>query len=637
MSTRTLRITLAVAALAATGAALAQTAFQPIPPEDQARYRFDFKKNFFPSDAAFQKALKTLDKEVAEIEALKGKVIATPQNLYRATKLSDDFGVLFGRAYVYQYLQYAINTKNTGPRDKAAELETRLEPRLAFVTTETQKLTPAQLDKYIREYPPLKVYRYAISEALRSKPHTLSLKEEELLGKTANLMTKWQEDEYDLLLDRYPWGKVKESDGTELEVRQDEQQIANSKNRDVRREGFEKLYAGMKAERDLAAFVLINRAETRNKLAQIRKFKNNPDGRFFDMHLSYADIDTAFNLILSKGDLRKRLQQMQMDRVKSFTGYDTVHSYDMSVVPPGVERPTFTIAEATKVIEDSTQYLGPEWNKELAKLLDPANGRLDIVAGHNRVPGAFTYPMQRGNSPFFDYGYQGYLMDVSTLAHESGHAVHMSLMNNAKVEPSNMGGPSFFTESYAILDEIVLHDKLYREEKDPGRKVYYLEQLLGQMMSFYSNVRISAIEKTIYEKVDKGQVKNADDLDKITHDIGAKVSIWHDLEPETNMLWEEVEHYFKSGTQYENYVFADLLAQTYFTMNKQDPAGFAKRFTALERNGFNDTPANLLKKFMGINIRDPKTYAAVFQAHEKYLDELDALYKQVPVEKPAAG
>lgn len=636
MTIRIHRIALAMTAIGLTGATLAQTAFQPIPPADQPKYRFDFKKNFFPNDAAFQKGVKQLGRDVAEIEKLKGKVTASPQNLYRATKLSDDFGVLFGRVYVYQYLQYAINTKNTGPRDRAAELETRIVPRLAFLVTETQRLTPAKLDQFVKAYPPLKVYKYSISEALRSKPHTLSLKEEELLGKTANLMTKWQEDQYDLLLDRYTWGKVKDTDGRELDVRQDAQQIGNSKSRDVRKEGYDKNKDGFHAQRDLFAFDLINRATTRNKLAQIRGFKNNPDGRFFDMHLSYADVDTAFSQILAKGGLRKRLQELQRARIASFTGYDTVHSYDMSLVPPGVDRPRFTIAEGTKIIEDSTRYLGKEWNNELHKLLNPTNGRLDIVPGANRVPGAFTYPMQRGDSPFYSYGYEGYVNDVSTLVHESGHAVHMSLMNNAGVAPSNMGGPSYFTESYAILNEIVLIDNLYREETDPGRKVYYLEQLLGQMMSFYSNVRIAAIEKAVYEKVDKGQVKNADDLDKITHDIGAKVSIWHDLEPDTNALWEEVEHYYRSGTQYENYVFADLLAQTYFTMYKKDPAGFAKRFTALERNGFNDTPANLLKRFMGINMKDPKTYAAVFQTHEQYLNDLEALYKKVPVQKMPA-
>ena len=96
-----------------------------------------------------------------------------------------------------------------------------------------------------------------------------------------------------------------------------------------------------------------------------------------------------------------------------------------------------------------------------------------------------------------------------------------------------------------------------------------------------------------------------------------------------------IPHYYGSPTYYVNYVFADLLAQTYLAQYEKDPIGFGKRFTALERNGFNDTPDHLLKKFLNIDIHDPHTYDAVFQQHEKYLADLAALYKQVPVPSPA--
>ena len=95
-------------------------------------------------------------------------------------------------------------------------------------------------------------------------------------------------------------------------------------------------------------------------------------------------------------------------------------------------------------------------------LLDPANGRLDIVSGPNRVANAFTYQLPYGQSPFYSYGYEGYQNDVIILAHEAGHAVHQSLMNRAKIPRSTMSGPPFFTESYAILDEMVLDDSLYQ-------------------------------------------------------------------------------------------------------------------------------------------------------------------------------
>jgi oligoendopeptidase F len=104
------------------------------------------------------------------------------------------------------------------------------------------------------------------------------------------------------------------------------------------------------------------------------------------------------------------------------------------------------------------------------------------------------------------------------------------------------------------------------------------------------------------------------------------------------MLWEQIPHYYSSPTYYSNYVFADLLAQSYFTQYKKDPEGFGKRFVALLKNGFNDNPRNLLKKFMGIDITNPKTFDAVFDQQRSYLGDLEQLYKEVPAGKsPAAG
>jgi len=610
--------------------------FQPIPTAERAGYRFNFAKVFFTDDAAVMAAIKTLDARAARLQGLKGHVLASPQNLYQALKQTDDFNVLFGRVYAYLQLRYSVDTKDAASRDRSTALDARLSPQVAFVNDEVKAVTPQTLARFLAAYPPLRPYCYVVNETVRARPHTLSLQQEQILAATNPLMTAWQSDAYDLLMDRAPWGKVRDTSGVDLDVRQDEGKIANSASRAVRREGHDKTAAAFAAERDLFAFDVVRVAKAQNALARLRHFPNGQDAAFFGLHLSDADVSTAFAQILAHGDLRKRLQSLQRARIASFTGYDVVHSWDMTVVPPHVVKPRFTIDQARLVIETSTAYLGPEWNRELQALLDPANGRLDLVGGPNRVANAFTYPLPYGQSPFYDYAYEGYQQDVSTLAHEAGHAVHQSLMTNAHLAPSLMNGPPFFTESYAILDEMVLDDSLYRSETDPGRRVYFLEKLLQELMSFYGTASIAAVEKGMYEGVSGGTVKTADDLDALTTKIGSQVSVWYALEPDQKDLWEVIPHYYNAPTYYVNYVFADLLAETYFAQYKKDPAGFARRFTALERNGFNDTPTRLLQKFLGINLSDPKTYDAVFRQQQQYLDDLQRLYAQVPVAPPPA-
>ena len=613
-----------------TGHAQTPAPFVPIPASEQSAYHFQLNKTYFATPAAYHSAVKKLDAKIAQIALFKGIVIASPQNLYRVLRLSDQFNVLFSRVYWYDDLQYSVNTKNTAARDTGRDLDTRLSPKLSFITDEIQKLTLPKVAQFVKAYPPLKVYKYLLTEALRDKPHTLSLREEQLLAATQPLLTKWQSDQYELLMDRAPWGTVYDPQLGDLDVRQDENRIANSPVRAVRQEGHDKTAAAYKAQRDLFAFDFVNVAKAYNKIARLRHYKNGQAAAFYNLHLTYADIDNVYAQILSHGALRKQLQTDQRARIASFAGLDFVHSWDMTLVPPGVVKPRFTIDEATDAIKASTAYLGPEWNSELDALLDPANGRLDIVPGANRVPNAFAIPSPGTRSVFYSYAYQGYLEDVTTLAHESGHVVHNGLMNSAHVPAALADGPRFFTESYAILDELVIIDTLYRKETDPGRKVYYLEQLLQELMGFYGTTRIAAIEKATYEGVDRGTVQTADDLDALTYKIGSQVSIWYDLEPDQNNLWQEIPHYYSSPTYYVNYVFADLLAQTYFAMYLRNPHGFARHFTALERNGFNAPPQVLLKKFLGISLSNPKTYDAVFAQQQRYLRELERLYAQNP-------
>jgi oligoendopeptidase F len=228
-------------------------AFQPIPPAEAAAYKFNFG-NFYATPAAFESALKAMEAQVTDLQKLQGKVIASPQNLYRALKLSDDINTRFLKIYWYLDLQYSIRTANTAARNRATDLDAKYSPRLTFVNNEIQKITPDRFQKFVKAEPRLKTYSYVIDEALRGKPHTLGLKEEELLAKTGPLMSQWQEDMFDLLLDRAPWGTVKDPQtGRDLNVRQDAAELNNSPVREVRKEQYEKENTAYKDQRDLFA------------------------------------------------------------------------------------------------------------------------------------------------------------------------------------------------------------------------------------------------------------------------------------------------------------------------------------------------------------------------------------------------
>ena len=157
--------------------------------------------------------------------------------------------------------------------------------------------------------------------------------------------------------------------------------------------------------------------------------------------------------IARHADLYKRYQRLRAEQVKKITGSKEVNLWDMSVRAPGMQPPRYNIAEASWIIRAALAPLGTEYGTELAALLDPMNGRMDIVPGGHRKRGGFSKGFIGTDSIFFSSGFTGYYNDVRILTHESTHAVHRQLMNRNHVMPAYAEGPHYLFEAFAIFSE----------------------------------------------------------------------------------------------------------------------------------------------------------------------------------------
>jgi len=69
-------------------------------------------------------------------------------------------------------------------------------------------------------------------------------------------------------------------------------------------------------------------------------------------------------------------------------------------------------------------------------------------------------------------------------------------------------------------------------------------------------------------------------------------------------------------------------------MFKNDPTGFRDHYIALMKNGFDDTPRHLLKKFLDIDLDDPALLTGAFGFLESKLNDLKKLYALNEKKKP---
>src|SRR2546430_9343885 len=111
-----------------------------------------------------------------------------------------------------------------------------------------------------------------------------------------------------------------------------------------------KSYANQSAERDLYAFTLMRLAGSRTRLAQLHHFADAASEVYFDNYWTRAEVDDLVEQIARKADLYKRYQRIRADYIKKLTGYNEVNLWDMSPLPPALQRPGLTIDQATRTI-----------------------------------------------------------------------------------------------------------------------------------------------------------------------------------------------------------------------------------------------------------------------------------------------
>jgi len=542
-----------------------QDSFVAIPPAQASAYRFDFARNFFSSPEAEKADREHLYATLKDLESLKGRLEKSADNLYRGLRLNDDLQVQFHKHYSYLYLRSAVNTNDETSRTESASLDAEVTTRTAFLRQELMAIDEKTLNHLVSRNQRLKEYLPAIAAVRRFQSHSLSLKEEELLSATAP-------------------------------------------NNDWPYELYEKLTGPQ--ERELFAFALMRLAGARTRLAQLHHFDDAASEAYFNSYWTKAEVDTLLKQIAQKADLYKRYQRLRAD-------------YSRRISQP----PRFTINQASEIIRNALSPLGSDYGRELAALLDAANGRMDIVPGEHRKRGGFSQGFIGTDSVFYSFGFAGAYNDMRVLTHESTHAVHRQLMNRNHVLPAYAEGPHYLFEAFAIFNEFLLPDYLYNHESDPLRKQFYLEQFLeGKGTAMFYVAPEVTLEHAVYEGVKDGSIKGADDLDALTMRVYSPYS----LAPEKSQ-WMKLSLMYEDPFYYVNYVYGAMLALKFYDLYTRDPEHFVPRYIALMKNGFDAPPAVLLKRFLDIDLHSPDLVSNALSIIEKKVDLLEKSYRQTVI------
>ncbi|HEX8692226.1 MAG TPA: M3 family metallopeptidase [Longimicrobium sp.] len=614
---------------ASVAAAQSQPAFDPLGGDDPARYQFDLARNFYPSPEAEEADRRRLASALAALARRAAE--GGPWDAAALDRLLADADSLMGSAN--KHAAYAALRENLGlPTDgnAARVLSDTLGIALRAVGDRLMSVGDPAFRRLAAAHPSLRRWEFLRAEAARrlARDTRRNAEVDRRLAESqvAPALVGWQAPLFARLSSETDFGTVSTPTGP-LSVGTQWLTIAQHPDRAVREAGFRLGKAGLARHQETYALVLRSTVQSYNALSRLRGFADYREDSYGERGLSPGDVRATLAQVASIAETNRRYERLRAEHAKVVAGVDTAHTWDLLIPEPGMPVPRFTFAEAREVARRALAPLGPTYAAELDALLDPANGRLDLVPrpGRAQRPGFSTglvgYP-----SMFFQGRYDGYVDDVVILVHEGGHAVQNMLMTRNRVPAFYAWGPSYFTESFAGFNELLLLDYLYRTATDRAHRTYYLQRFLDQATGIFKTAREADVEDALYDSIPAGRLTSAREIEALMQAVGSRYSTWFHPGGEQTMEWVNSRQYFTWPLYRVNYLYSMLLALAYFDAYTRDPERFVPRYLSLLGRGYGAPPSALLREYVGMDLRDPALVQGARRVIEGRMAELEALY-----------
>ena len=589
---------------------------------DQVQEKYNWKlTDLFENKEEFYKAKEKMQKDLKEFEKYKGILCDSAENLYQCYNLYEKILIDFDKIYSYGMFSYHLNMANQEGIKLFKEVEnlsSEFTTAVSYITPEITFTDEAIINKYLEEDKRLKRYERDIKDILEKKKHILSKEEENLLANYSEVFSG-PENIYDILTNaEFKFGTLINENGEKVELTDATYtKYLKSNNIKVRKQAFNLMYKKYSEYiNTITEMYLANVKQTvitaklRNYKSSLEKATINDDAtiKVYEALMKGVEdgLETNHQFISSK---RKLLNM------------DKIHMYDLYVNPFEQKEDKISFEEAKKEVKDALAILG----KEYGEMLDIAfeNNWIDVYEKPNKRGGAYSSGVY-GVHPFVLMSFTENKRDVSTIAHELGHSMH-SYYSSKTQNIIDSQYTIMVAEVASTVNEILLSEYQINNETDKKKKAELIYELLEMIRAtFFRQSMFAEFEKTVHEKIEKGEMLASEDLNNIYYKLNEKY-FGKDIiiDDEIKYEWARIPHFY---TDFYVYKYATGISSAICIatkiLNKEE--GFVEKYINMLSQGCTKKSVELLK-MVDVDLEKPATYKATTDFYKNKIEELEKL------------
>jgi oligoendopeptidase F len=580
-------------------------------------------EDLFANSGEWEQEFQTVKKQLEQISKFQGQLNDAEQ-LKQCFSLEDDISLHTERLYVYANMKHHEDTANPTYQalsDKSKKLSVEVGEALSFITPEILSISDEQLQAFIAN-PELSDYKHTLEEMLRQKPHILSKSEEALLAQVGNL-SQAPGTIFSMLNNadlKFP--KVKDENGEERELTQGSYiQFLESKDRSVRRNAFETMYATYNKQKNTIAATL-NANITKNVFySKVRKHPSVLEMSLYGDNIPKGVYTNLIDTIHEHLPLLHRYMELRKKLLK----LDELHMYDLFA--PLVEEFKMEISyeEAKKRVKDSLQPLGENYLKILQE--GYTDGWIDIYENEGKRSGAYSWGAY-GTHPYVLLNHKDNLNSMFTLTHEMGHAIH-SYLSDQSLPYRDAQYTIFLAEVASTLNEALLMNHMLEHSNNAKEKMYLLTYYADQFRTtVFRQTMFAEFEKIIHEQTEQGESLTPQELSKIYYDLNVK---YHGdqmvVDKDIEIEWARIPHFYTSFYVYK-YATGFSAATSFAKQILDEGQPAVDRYLGFLKSGGSDFSINILQK-AGVDMSSPEPIRQAMSVFKELIEEMEQLTANV--------
>jgi oligoendopeptidase F len=349
---------------------------------------------------------------------------------------------------------------------------------------------------------------------------------------------------------------------------------------------------------------------------KIRGYKSPIAMRNFANHVS----DKAVETLLKVCEKERGIFWRYFDYKAKSLGKKKLNRFDLYAPMKKTKVKRYSLEESQKIVMGAYEQFDKKFAELAKKVIDEQH--IDAMPKANKTSGAFCATVGPHITPYVMLNHTGTLRDVSTMAHELGHAIHSLMANKHLPDAQQANLP--LSETASTLGEMILFEKLLAEEKDGEIKKQMLwDKIADSYATILRQNYFIKFEIEAHELISKGATgKELCNLylKNLKEQFGKNVII----DPIFKYEWLYISHIFESPFYCYAYNFGELLSLSLFAQYKKEGKNFIGKIKTVLEAGGSEDPTEVLAN-IGVDIESEEFWKGGFKVIEGWQRDLESV------------